>query len=101
MGEFISFLGSNLQTFWEYTGYANAEVGNWIMIVVGLIFIYLAVTKEFEPMLLVPIGFGILVGNVPFNLDAGLKVGVYESNSVFNILYGGVTNGWYHANYSF
>ena len=46
-------------------------------------------------MLLVPIGFGILVGNVPFNLDAGLKVGVYESNSVFNILYGGVTNGWY------
>ena len=95
MGEFISFLGSNLQTFWEYTGYANAEVGNWIMILVGLVFIYLAVTKEFEPMLLVPIGFGILVGNVPFNLDAGLKVGVYESNSVFNILYGGVTNGWY------
>ena len=95
MGEFISFLGSNLQTFWEYTGYANATLGNWIMILVGLIFIYLAVTKEFEPMLLVPIGFGILVGNVPFNLDAGLKVGVYESNSVFNILYGGVTNGWY------
>ena len=95
MGEFISFLGSNLQTFWEYTGYANATLGNWIMILVGLVFIYLAVTKEFEPMLLVPIGFGILVGNVPFNLDAGLKVGVYESNSVFNILYGGVTNGWY------
>ena len=95
MGEFISFLGSNLQTFWEYTGYANATLGNWIMILVGLVFIYLAVTKEFEPMLLVPIGFGILVGNVPFNLDAGLKVGIYESNSVFNILYGGVTNGWY------
>ena len=95
MGEFISFLGSNLQTFWEYTGYANATLGNWIMILVGLVFIYLAVIKEFEPMLLVPIGFGILVGNVPFNLDAGLKVGVYESNSVFNILYGGVTNGWY------
>ena len=95
MGEFISFLGSNLQTFWEYTGHANATLGNWIMILVGLVFIYLAVTKEFEPMLLVPIGFGILVGNVPFNLDAGLKVGIYESNSVFNILYGGVTNGWY------
>ncbi|MBQ7554588.1 MAG: sodium ion-translocating decarboxylase subunit beta [Bacteroidaceae bacterium] len=95
MGEFISFLGSNLQTFWEYTGYANATLGNWIMILVGLVFIYLAVTKEFEPMLLVPIGFGILVGNVPFNLDAGLKVGIYESSSVFNILYGGVTNGWY------
>ena len=73
----------------------NATLGNWIMILVGLVFIYLAVTKEFEPMLLVPIGFGILVGNVPFNLDAGLKVGIYESNSVFNILYGGVTNGWY------
>ncbi len=95
MGEFLNFLGHNLLDFWNYTGYANATLGHWVMIVVGLFFIYLAVTKEFEPMLLIPIGFGILVGNIPFNLDAGLKVGIYEDSSVFNILYGGVTNGWY------
>ena len=87
MGEFLNFLGNNLLDFWNYTGYANATAGHFAMIVVGLIFIYLAITKEFEPMLLVPIGFGILVGNIPFNLDAGLKVGIYEDNSVFNILF--------------
>ncbi len=95
MGEFLNFLGHNLLDFWNFTGYANATVGHWVMLAVGLFFIYLAVSKEFEPMLLIPIGFGILVGNIPFNLDAGLKVGIYEDNSVFNILYGGVTNGWY------
>lgn len=95
MGEFLNFLGHNLLDFWNFTGYANATVGHWVMLVVGLFFIYLAVSKEFEPMLLIPIGFGILVGNIPFNLDAGLKVGIYEDSSVFNILYGGVTNGWY------
>ena len=95
MGEFLNFLGHNLLDFWNFTGYANATVGHWVMLAVGLFFIYLAVSKEFEPMLLIPIGFGILVGNIPFNLDAGLKVGIYEDSSVFNILYGGVTNGWY------
>ena len=65
------------------------------MILVGLGFIYLAVAKEFEPMLLIPIGFGILIGNIPFNMDAGLKVGIYEEGSVLNILYQGVTSGWY------
>ncbi len=95
MGEFLNFLGHNLLDFWNFTGYANATVGHWVMLAVGLFFIYLAVSREFEPMLLIPIGFGILVGNIPFNLDAGLKVGIYEDSSVFNILYGGVTNGWY------
>jgi len=65
------------------------------MILVGLGFIYLAVAKEFEPMLLIPIGFGMLIGNIPFNMDAGLKVGIYEEGSVLNILYQGVTSGWY------
>lgn len=95
MGEFLSFLGSNLTDFWQYTGFANATPGHIVMILVGLLFIYLAVAKEFEPMLLIPIGFGILVGNIPFNLDAGLQVGIYEEGSVLNILYQGVTSGWY------
>ena len=95
MGDFINFLGNNLADFWTYTGFANATVGHVVMILVGLGFIYLAVAKEFEPMLLIPIGFGMLIGNIPFNMDAGLKVGIYEEGSVLNILYQGVTSGWY------
>lgn len=41
-------------------------------------------------MLLIPIGFGILIGNIPFNMEAGLKVGLYEEGSVLNILYQGL-----------
>ena len=95
MGDFINFLGNNLADFWTYTGFANATVGHVVMILVGLGFIYLAVAKEFEPMLLIPIGFGMLIGNIPYNMDAGLKVGIYEEGSVLNILYQGVTSGWY------
>lgn len=95
MGEFITFLGNNLADFWTYTGFANATAGHVAMLLIGLFFIYLAVAKEFEPMLLIPIGFGILIGNIPFNMEAGLKVGIYEEGSVLNILYQGVTSGWY------
>jgi oxaloacetate decarboxylase beta subunit len=63
------------------------------MICIGLIFIYLAIAKEFEPMLLIPIGFGILVGNVAF--VPGFKIGVYEAGSVMNYLYFGVLQGIY------
>jgi oxaloacetate decarboxylase beta subunit len=94
-GNLFSILGRNLSQFWEYTGYANFN-GNWgyiIMIIIGLIFIYLAIKKEWEPMLLVPIGFGIIIGNIPF--FSGLSIGVYEEGSVLNILYQGVIKGWY------
>ncbi len=46
-------------------------------------------------MLLVPIGFGILSGNIPFDLAANLEIGIYEEGSVLNILYQGVEKGWY------
>ncbi len=88
-------LGDNLRTFWDYTGMANATVGHIVMILVGLFFIYLAISKEYEPLLLIPIGFGILIGNIPFNEAAGLQVGIYEEGSVLNILYQGVVQGWY------
>lgn len=89
------FIKNALMEFISYTGFANAEMGHIIMILVGLFFIYLAVKYEFEPMLLIPIGFGILIGNIPFDVDAGFQVGIYEENSVFNILYQGVRQGWY------
>ncbi|MDI3505182.1 MAG: carboxybiotin decarboxylase [Bacteroidota bacterium] len=88
-------LTDNLQTFWGFTGFANVETGHLIMILVGLLFIFLAIKFEFEPLLLIPIGFGILIGNIPFNEAANLKVGIYEEGSVLNILYHGVLQGWY------
>jgi len=88
-------LTENLQSFWTNTGFANAEIGHIVMIFFGLLFIYLAIKKEYEPLLLIPIGFGILIGNIPFNESAGLMVGIYEEGSVFNILYQGVMQGWY------
>ncbi len=93
--DLVSFLGQNFQRFWEYTGFANATPEHFVMLAVGLLLIWLAIKKNFEPLLLVPIGFGILVGNIPFKLDAGLEVGIYEQGSVLNILYDGVSAGWY------
>jgi len=95
MGEFMSFISNNLADFWGYTGFANATSQHLIMLAVGLFFLFLAIKKDFEPMLLIPIGFGILIGNIPFKIDAGLEVGLYEQGSVLNILYQGVKTGWY------
>jgi len=81
--------------FWEFTGFANVTSGHLIMLVVGLIFIFLAIRFEYEPLLLIPIGVGILLGNVPFLQNAGLKVGIYEDGSVLNYLYFGVKYGVY------
>lgn len=91
---FLPFLGENIQTFLSYTGFANATTGHIFMILVGLLFIFLAIKYEFEPLLLIPIGFGILIGNIPFK-DAGLQLGIYEEGSVLNVLYQGVKQGWY------
>ena len=93
--EKVEFFLDNLNYLWSYTGFANVELGNVLMTIIGCIFIYLAVAKHFEPMLLIPIGFGILVGNIPFPLEAGLRIGIYEEGSVLNILYSGVKQGWY------
>lgn len=92
---FGDFIMQNLQEFWHLTGFYNATWEHIAMLVVGLFFIWLAIKKNFEPMLLVPIGFGILIGNIPFNTTAGLEVGIYEEGSVLNILYNGVSAGWY------
>ncbi len=92
-GGTFSLLLDNLKTFLQYTGFANATPGHLFMIVIGLLFIYLAIKKDWEPLLLVPIGFGIIIGNIP--LFPGLSVGVYEEGSVLNILYQGVQQGYY------
>ncbi len=93
MGHFFDFIIEHVAQFLQFTAFANMTIGHVIMICVGLYFIYLAIAKDFEPMLLVPIGFGILVGNVAF--APGYQIGIYESGSVLNYLYFGVLNGIY------
>ncbi len=90
----IDFIAKKLVDFLSYTGFANVEWANVIMIAVGAFFIWLAIKKDFEPLLLIPIGLGIILGNIPFK-NAGLEIGLYEDNSVLNIFYQGVRLGWY------
>jgi oxaloacetate decarboxylase beta subunit len=82
-----------LFNFLQSGAYGNITWGNVFMLIVGCIFLWLAITKDYEPLLLVPIGFGILIGNIPFS--AGMNLGVYEEGSVLSILYQGVSQGYY------
>lgn len=86
-------IAENLESFWTITGFANATPGHFIMIAVGLAFLYLGIAKKLEPMLLVPIGFGILIGNIPF--WPGMQIGIYEEGSLLNYLYYGLIKGIY------
>ncbi len=88
---------SGLFNFWEFSGFANVSWKHILMMFIGFIFIFLAIKYDFEPLLLVPIGFGILIGNIPMfqAVDFNLKLGIYEPGSVLNILYQGVLQGWY------
>lgn len=83
--------------FFEFSGFANVQWGHLIMILAGLFFIFLAIKYDYEPLLLIPIGVGILIGNIPmFQVaDFNLKLGIYEPGSVMNYLYQGVVQGWY------
>lgn len=85
-----------MELIWQFIhagAVGQATYGNFLMIIVGCIFLYLAIAKSYEPLLLVPIGFGILIGNIP--LEPNLGIGIYESGSVLNILYKGVEWGIY------
>ncbi len=83
--------------FWEFSGFYNVTFGHIIMIIVALFFMFLGIKYDYEPLLLVPIGMGILIGNIPmFQVaDFNLQLGIYEPGSVMNILYSGVVQGWF------
>lgn len=91
----FDFIIQQLQEFLGYTAFANVGWRHLVMICVGLFFISLAIIKHYEPLLLIPIGFGIILGNIPFDLEAGLQIGIYEEGSVLNMLYQGVARGFY------
>lgn len=92
-GESGSALLKGLKSFYTYTGIYNADIRYISMIVVGLVFIYLGIRYNYEPLLLVPIGTGIIIGNIP--LMDGFQIGIYEEGSVMNYLYFGVMKGVY------
>lgn len=79
--------------FLSRSGFANVTVGNILMIAIGLTFIGLAITKHYEPLLLLPIGFGAIVGNVA--VVPGMPLSVYDHGSVLYYLYFGVASGLY------
>lgn len=84
---------NSLSQFWEFTGFANCTWQHLVMILIGIVFITLGIVKKWEPLLLVPIGFGMIIGNIP--VYPGMNVSIYEEGSVLNILYQGVRQGWY------
>jgi len=80
------------------TGFAHMEWGNIIMLAVGVVAIYLAIAKKYEPLLLLPIGFGIIIGNIAS--APNIPIGVYDTvangfgmDSVFSYIYWGVRAG--------
>lgn len=80
-----------LLDFLDTTGFAQMTLGNSIMIVIGIVFISLAIARHYEPLLLLPIGFGMIVGNIPH--IASMALGVYDEGSVLYYIYFGVSQG--------
>ncbi len=64
-------LSDYLHTIWKSTGIVNFNVGQVVMILIGLLLIWLAIKKGFEPLLLLPIGFGGILANIPIADIAG------------------------------
>ena len=61
----LSSIGEMLVNLWESSGLANGDWQNYVMIVVSLVLMYLAIVKKFEPLLLLPIAFGMFLINIP------------------------------------
>ncbi|WP_022661422.1 sodium ion-translocating decarboxylase subunit beta [Paucidesulfovibrio longus] len=80
-----------LAAYFTSTGFAGMTWGNAAMIAVGATFIALSIVKNYEPLLLLPIGFGMIVGNIP--TPPGMQLSVYEPGSVLSYIYYGVRQG--------
>lgn len=83
-----------MEWIFEYIGQSGFSLLTWensIMILIGVFFCALAIQKDYEPVLLLPLGFGMVVGSLPTGL--GLQIGVYDSNSLLSYIYLGVSHG--------
>ena len=68
-----------LVSVWTDSGFASLTIENIIMILVGLVLLYLAIAKEYEPLLLLPIAFGDIMANFPntgFETDMGVMMAI-------------------------
>ncbi|MEQ6889285.1 sodium ion-translocating decarboxylase subunit beta [Halomonas sp. CS7] len=68
-------MSDKILTLWYGSGLYNLTLGQAVMVLVGLLLLYLAIQKKFEPLLLVPIGFGGILANIP---EAGLALSAAE-----------------------
>lgn len=81
-----------LLILWQDTGLANFQWQQLVMIAVGCLLLHLAIVRQFEPLLLLPIGFGAILANIPnggFNEPGGLLYYIYEvgiASGVFPLL---------------
>ena len=88
-------MGAILDSFvnlWHDTGIANFNYQNGIMIIVSFIFLYLAIRRGFEPLLLVPIAFGMLLSNLPVS---GIFIEHFELTSSNQLSDAGVLTVFY------
>ena len=76
----------NLTRLWQSTGIYNFEGPQIVMMLVGFLLLFLAIKKGFEPLLLVPIGFGAILSNIPI-------AGIAEPGGILYYLYGGIKTG--------
>lgn len=70
-----------LLTLWHDTGLYNFQIGQLIMMFIGGLLLYLAISKRYEPLLLLPIGFGAILANIPmagFTEEGGLLWYIYH-----------------------
>lgn len=86
---FQSFIDT-LVGIWNNTGFMQATWQTWVMLLISCVLIYLAIAKQYEPLLLLPIAFGMLLANIPV---AGLSS--YNEGSLIYYLYQGVKMGIY------
>ncbi len=80
----MSYVIETMSNLLGQTAFANLTVGNYVMIVVACVFLYLAIAKEYEPLLLVPIAFGMLLVNIYPDIIASPEE---TSNGVGGLLY--------------
>jgi carboxybiotin decarboxylase len=87
--------GIDVNQLWKNTGFHNLQMGNLLMILFGILLIFLAIRFEYKPLILIPMGVGVIIGNIPFAHEAAFPLGIYKDGSVMNYLYQGVLKGIY------
>ena len=80
----MSYVGETLSNLLHQTAFFNLSVGNYVMIAVACVFLFLAIKKGFEPLLLVPIAFGMLLVNIYPDIIVSPE---HSSNGVGGLLY--------------